>query len=399
MHGVMSMLFHHQPTDWPSLAAFALGILIGIAALLLARLRAQSAPKVAESGRATISWLWIGVQGLALGLTGYGAIDIVTGLPTAAMLVRAAIVLALVLTAIWLFDSASRTMGKNWSLVARTRSDHHLVQTGPFALVRHPIYVALFLFMLAMAIAYGHTAMLIVAIPIYGLGTWLRVRQEERLLRAMFGNEYDAYAARVKRFLRLRLAPHRPKGRPVGADAPLTREFEADRAIKADIAFERRLQIGRQARPGDTIEPGTHRSAAKALALRCRVTAGDMPVDAIRHRQCARERGAEDAEHRERLAQHRPVAGPRLARSAPHRRCFAAAGDEAHTNGVLVEQQREQARQLAPPHHGIGEDVADRRIVGEGGGEQRRDPRTIGIAGNAGRDGVGHGSALCRAGA
>ncbi|MEG3146014.1 isoprenylcysteine carboxylmethyltransferase family protein [Sphingomonas sp. RT2P30] len=197
----MSMLFHHDPIGWPSLAAFALGVLIGITAVLLARFRAQKAPKVAESGRATISWLWIGVQGLALGLTGFGAIDVVPGAPTPAMLARAALVLALVLTAIWLFDSASRTMGKTWSLVARTRSDHHLVQTGPFALVRHPIYVALFLFMLAMAIAYGHTAMLILAIPIYALGTWLRVRQEERLLRTMFGGEYDAYAARVKRFV------------------------------------------------------------------------------------------------------------------------------------------------------------------------------------------------------
>ncbi len=197
----MNILLHRDPIGWPSLAAFAVGVLIGAAALLMARFRAQSAPRVGDSGRATISWLWIGVQGLALGLTGYGAFDIVPGPATAAMFARAAVVLVLMLGAIWLFDSASRTMGKNWSLVARTRSDHRLVQNGPFALVRHPIYVALFLFMLAMAIAYGHTAMLIVAIPIYALGTWLRVRQEEKLLRTMFGGEYDAYAARVKRFV------------------------------------------------------------------------------------------------------------------------------------------------------------------------------------------------------
>lgn len=109
--------------------------------------------------------------------------------------------LLLVLGAVGLFVSSSRTMGKNWSLVARTREDHQLVQTGPFAVVRHPIYVALFLFMVGMAIAYGHTRNLILAVPVYAVATWLRARHEERLLRDRFGADYDAYAARVKRFV------------------------------------------------------------------------------------------------------------------------------------------------------------------------------------------------------
>jgi protein-S-isoprenylcysteine O-methyltransferase Ste14 len=42
---------------------------------------------------------------------------------------------------------------------------------------------------------------LLLALPVYALGTWLRVRVEERLLRAMFAARYDDYAARVKRFV------------------------------------------------------------------------------------------------------------------------------------------------------------------------------------------------------
>ena len=67
--------------------------------------------------------------------------------------------------------------------------------------MRHPIYVALFLFMLAMAIAYGHTRHLILGVPVYALATWFRIRHEEGLLRAQFGADYDGYAARVKRFV------------------------------------------------------------------------------------------------------------------------------------------------------------------------------------------------------
>lgn len=198
----MSTIFQTHPVGWPGAAAFVLGMLIFFITVIMARLRAGKNPKVPDAGKANITWLWIAVQGIGIGSVGMGRVDILATPPTLAMIARASIVLALMLAAVWLFDSSSRTMGKNWSLVARTRSDHSLVQTGPFALVRHPIYVALFLFMCAMAIAYGHTRNLLIGVPIFALGTWLRIRHEERLLREMFGGEYDAYAARVKRFVR-----------------------------------------------------------------------------------------------------------------------------------------------------------------------------------------------------
>jgi protein-S-isoprenylcysteine O-methyltransferase Ste14 len=92
-------------------------------------------------------------------------------------------------------------MGRNWTLVAQTRADHSLVQTGPFALIRNTIYVALFGMMVANAMALGHAINLAASIPIYIVGTLMRVGIEEKLLRAMFGTAYDDYARRVKRFI------------------------------------------------------------------------------------------------------------------------------------------------------------------------------------------------------
>ena len=43
--------------------------------------------------------------------------------------------------------------------------------------------------------------LLILGVPLYWIGTVLRIVEEEKLLRAQFGEAYDAYAARVKRFL------------------------------------------------------------------------------------------------------------------------------------------------------------------------------------------------------
>ena len=100
-----------------------------------------------------------------------------------------------------LFAWSIGTMGSNWSLVAQTREDHTLVQSGPFAFVRNPIYVALFGMMCATATALGHWKLLIAAIPLFLIGSVVRVRVEERLLRQTFGLEFDDYALRVKRFI------------------------------------------------------------------------------------------------------------------------------------------------------------------------------------------------------
>jgi protein-S-isoprenylcysteine O-methyltransferase Ste14 len=99
--------------------------------------------------------------------------------------------------AVVLFLSAAATMGKNWSLVARTRADHQLVRTGPFAMVRHPIYLALLLYLISIAAALGHWHQLVIAVPLYLAGTLIRIRDEEALLRAQFGDEHARYVRDV----------------------------------------------------------------------------------------------------------------------------------------------------------------------------------------------------------
>ncbi|HWI84691.1 MAG TPA: isoprenylcysteine carboxylmethyltransferase family protein [Sphingomonas sp.] len=110
-------------------------------------------------------------------------------------------VLLLVAVTCGLFAASGKAIGRNRSIVARTPSDHDLVTGAPFAYVRHPIYTGLFAWLLAMAGAFGHYRRLILNLPLYWLGAWLRVAEEEKLVRAHFDGDYDAYAARVKRFL------------------------------------------------------------------------------------------------------------------------------------------------------------------------------------------------------
>lgn len=184
----------------PGLAVLALGFLAFAIAVLAARARRGAADQGPQR-RSRRSIVGIVVQSLAFFVTALGAAGTMFDPLSPLALGEAAVIALLMAGSVALFVWASRTMGRNWSVVARTRSDHELVTTGPFAFVRHPIYSALALQLIALAIGLGNEWRLIVALPLYAIGTWLRIAQEEKLLRAAFGREYDAYAARVKRFV------------------------------------------------------------------------------------------------------------------------------------------------------------------------------------------------------
>ena len=197
----MLMMIPHDPVGLPGLIALAIGFVVFVTTLIAARRRGKAGTPDSGGRRDNSSLLWIVVQGIGIGIAGFGPIAVRGGAASGEQLILGGVVLSLMLFTAWLFDWSSKTMGRNWALVARTRGDASLVTSGPFAYVRNPIYVALGLFMVAIAIAYGHVASLAVAAPIFALGTWMRVTREEKLLRATFGAAYDAYAARVKRFV------------------------------------------------------------------------------------------------------------------------------------------------------------------------------------------------------
>jgi len=192
------MNVHPTPIGWPAPMILFGGLVLFVALLLFAGKRA---PEQGGSQRSAWSIVGIVVQMLAFVAVGAGPIWVALPPTSGPALLQALLVLAFGGITCGIFFASKRAMGRNWSLVARTRSDHELVTWGPFAYIRHPIYSALFAWVIAMAVAFGHYRGLILGIPLYWIGTMLRVVEEERLLRAEFGAAYDAYAARVKRFL------------------------------------------------------------------------------------------------------------------------------------------------------------------------------------------------------
>jgi protein-S-isoprenylcysteine O-methyltransferase Ste14 len=87
-------------------------------------------------------------------------------------------------------------IGLMWSSGVGRKADHHVIDTGPYRLVRHPIYSGLSLAVVATAAMRASVhAWIGAAIAI--LGFYVKARLEETFLREQLGATYDSYAGRV----------------------------------------------------------------------------------------------------------------------------------------------------------------------------------------------------------
>jgi protein-S-isoprenylcysteine O-methyltransferase Ste14 len=107
-------------------------------------------------------------------------------------LVTDCIVLAGLALTVW----ARVALGRNWSAEITFKENHELIESGPYALVRHPIYTGLIAMALGTAINYGRPFGFVVLAAICG-ALWWKAREEERVMTNYFPEAYAQYKARV----------------------------------------------------------------------------------------------------------------------------------------------------------------------------------------------------------
>lgn len=98
--------------------------------------------------------------------------------------------------AIW----ARRHLRGNWSSSVTLKSGHELIRTGPYSLVRHPIYTGALLAMFGTALAIGELRGLL-AFAILLVSFHRKLRIEERWLTELFGDQYHRYRTEVNALL------------------------------------------------------------------------------------------------------------------------------------------------------------------------------------------------------
>jgi protein-S-isoprenylcysteine O-methyltransferase Ste14 len=103
--------------------------------------------------------------------------------------------------AVWMGWTAVTHLGRQFRIQAGLYEDHQLVQTGPYALVRHPIYSSMFALLLAMVVAMPPPVWIVVAFALFIIGTEIRVRTEDGLLRSRFPEQFAEYSRRVPAYI------------------------------------------------------------------------------------------------------------------------------------------------------------------------------------------------------
>jgi len=176
---------------------------------LIAALWANRTIKRPEFGR-EIGYRVVALAGFALLLVFYGqsSDSFRAGHPAANPLLARLWALVALCAFGFLFAWWARIhLGRLWSGRITRKEGHRIVDSGPYGIVRHPIYTGIIIAGIATAAEKATPLALIGAALLY-IGYWMKARLEERFLSEELGPDaYAAYRARIPMLL-----PFGPKG-------------------------------------------------------------------------------------------------------------------------------------------------------------------------------------------
>jgi len=109
--------------------------------------------------------------------------------------------IALFTAGAWLGIWGERTMKKAGTNVNPLRPATALVTSGPFRFSRNPLYLAMVLLYLGLALAVNSLWPLVLLIPLLVVLHYGVILREERYLESKFGDAYRDYRAAVRRWL------------------------------------------------------------------------------------------------------------------------------------------------------------------------------------------------------
>ncbi len=103
--------------------------------------------------------------------------------------------------AVLLSWTSTNALGKHLRFDAALSPDHELVQSGAYSVLRHPIYSSMLCLLLGTGFMITPTLLFISAILIFLAGTEIRVRIEDNLLSAHFGDQFRHYQQTVSAYI------------------------------------------------------------------------------------------------------------------------------------------------------------------------------------------------------
>jgi protein-S-isoprenylcysteine O-methyltransferase Ste14 len=184
-----AVVLHLTPAFVASVVTGSFVAYIAYAYWLRARSRRARGPSLAERG-GLAKWLpaFVWVPYLVIWLR--PGPEVTLPLP---VVVGLAVSLAGIAFAIW----AAATLGRHFDVEVQVHRGHEVVRSGPYGIVRHPIYTGLAIHYLGACLATGNLVLIAGTLAVTIPSLYLRARAEEDLLRSELGEPYDRYARDV----------------------------------------------------------------------------------------------------------------------------------------------------------------------------------------------------------
>jgi protein-S-isoprenylcysteine O-methyltransferase Ste14 len=174
-----------------SWAAFVL--LLSITYVRSRKLETEASARRSASDRA-MPGLLLQFVGASIAMWGSGGIEHAWRLWAGSLLAPASALFA------W---RASVELGRQFRVKAVVTEDHELITTGPYSIVRHPIYAAILGLVMAVGLVRTPWPRLAFGALLFCIGTEIRIRVEESLLRERFAAALEQYRRRVKAYIPL----------------------------------------------------------------------------------------------------------------------------------------------------------------------------------------------------
>lgn len=102
---------------------------------------------------------------------------------------------------LWLFWRSHADLGRNWSPTLELHQQHELVTNGVYARLRHPMYSAIWLFVIGQPFLLQNWIAGFLIVPAFTFLSMVRIPREEAMLCEQFGQSYIDYSSRTGRLL------------------------------------------------------------------------------------------------------------------------------------------------------------------------------------------------------
>ncbi|MEM8507665.1 MAG: protein-S-isoprenylcysteine O-methyltransferase [Bacteroidota bacterium] len=100
-----------------------------------------------------------------------------------------------------LFYRSHKDLGRNWSVSLEIREAHSRVTEGVYQYIRHPMYSAIWLWVICQTLLLQNYIAGFSGIVGFGLLYFFRVNKEEKMMEQEFGEQYTTYKQRTKRLI------------------------------------------------------------------------------------------------------------------------------------------------------------------------------------------------------